>query len=121
MKTIDFQIPVRVISEANQREHWTVKNRRKKEQQVTTAVAFLNNVRRSNINFPCVVKLTRIAPKALDSDNLAGSFKHVQDEIARKLGIDDGDAGKVIWEYAQMPVRIRQYSVKVEITTKESQ
>jgi len=116
---IDFQIPVKTISEANQREHWAVKHRRKKAQQVETGLAFLVNVRR-NITFPCTVRLTRIAPKALDADNLAGSFKHVQDALARKLGVDDGDAEKVTWVYQQLPIGQRHYSVKVEIESQPS-
>ena len=116
---IDFQIPVRTISEANQREHWAVKNKRKKDQQLETIVAFHNNVNRKDVQFPCTVILTRIAPKAMDVDNLAGSFKHVQDALASKMGIDDGDAEKVSWVYQQKPIGHRHYSVKVEIRAGE--
>jgi hypothetical protein len=112
---IDFQAPVKTVSEANQREHWAIKFHRKKTQQLEMLAALHNNLIGKRIEFPCVVRLTRIGPKALDSDNLAGSLKHVQDSIARKLGVDDGDTEKVRWEYAQFPVRIREYAVKVQI------
>lgn len=120
MKTIDFQAPIKTISEANQREHWSVKNKRKNLQQLEMLAALQNNLTGKKLSPPYVVKLIRIAPKALDTDNLAGAFKHVRDAIARKLGVDDGDTEKVTWIYDQMPVRIHQYSVKVEIRSKES-
>lgn len=117
IKKLDFLIPVQTVSEANQREHWGLKHRRKVAQQTETIVVLHNNLLGRKVAMPCVVKLIRIAPRALDSDNLAGSFKHVQDAIAKKLGVDDGDVAKVKWEYSQMPVRIRQYAVKVEINS----
>lgn len=112
---IDFQIPVRTISEMNDRSHWAVRLKRKKEQQAETALAFRRNVRREDIEFPCVIRLIRIAPKALDVDNLASSGKFIQDQLAKELGIDDGDITKVTWEYGQRPIGQRFYSVKVEI------
>ena len=36
-----------------------------------------------------VVKMTRIAPRPLDTDNLAGCFKGIRDGIAAALGVDD--------------------------------
>ena len=52
--------------------------------------------------FPLVVTVTRIAPgKGLDPhDNLPGACKHVVDEIAAWLDIDDRDT-RVSWRYAQ--------------------
>lgn len=50
---------------------------------------------------PVSVVLCRLGPKLLDSDNLAGSFKHVQDAVARFLGVDDGDVKAVRWLYTQ--------------------
>jgi len=112
---LDFQAPVKTVSEMNQREHWAVKNKRKKAQQQEMLAVLHNNLSGRQVKLPCVVKLTRIGPKALDVDNLAGAMKHVQDAIAGKLGVDDGDVSRVTWEYAQMPIRIREYAVKVEI------
>ena|ERR1041385_1354249 len=113
--TIDFQAPVKTVSEANQREHWAVKLKRKKQQQLEIFAALQNNLVGKKVTLPCVVRLTRIGPRALDTDNLAGAMKHVQDAIARKLGCDDGDTEKVQFEYAQMPVKIREYGVRVTI------
>ena len=46
------------------------------------------------------VLMTRIAPRALDSDNLVSSMKAVRDGIADALGHDDRDA-RIAWECAQ--------------------
>jgi hypothetical protein len=60
--------------------------------------------------------MTRIAPRGLDDDNLAASFKGVQDGIAWALGIDDR---KIKWTYEQRSEGTRKYAVKVEITRAE--
>lgn len=115
IQQLDFQVPVKTVSEANLREHYMAKYRRKQEQQLEMMVVLQNNLIGRKVKLPCVVRLTRIGPKALDTDNLAGAFKHVQDAIAHKLGVDDGDTEKIRWEYHQFPIRIRDYAVKVEI------
>jgi hypothetical protein len=46
------------------------------------------------------VTLTRIAHRALDSDNLAAAFKPVRDGVADALCVDDGSP-LVEWLYAQ--------------------
>jgi len=99
-----IHIPLQLVSEANQREsHWA-KHRRKKGQQ-EIAAAYL---RQENIDGlrPTRIGLTRVVPasgkhagKLMDDDNLAGCFKHVQDAIAKELGMDDGD---IKWSYHQI-------------------
>ncbi len=115
---IDFMVPgLKTVSELNQREHWAVKNRRKKDQQESVAIAMLNALRGKRIALPCVVKLTRIGPRRLDEgDNLSSAFKGIRDQIARQLGTDDG-GDQVEFQYAQMPIGSRDYSIKVEIRT----
>ena len=58
-----------------------------------------------------VVTITRIGPRALDSDNLAASGKHVRDGVADALGVDDGDP-RITWLYAQEK---GPYGVRIEI------
>jgi hypothetical protein len=111
---------LKTVSEANDRSHWAVKNRRKQEQQQLVAVAMHNAIRGRQIEFPCVVKLTRIGPKRMDDDNWTRSAKGVRDIIAQKLGCDDGDESKIKFEYAQMPIGSRDYAVKVEISTRSN-
>lgn len=116
VQNIDFMIAgLRTVSEANQREHWRVRFNRKKAQQEEVTIAMQNVLRGRRIEVPCVVKLTRIGARALDSDNLAGSFKHIQDQVARIIGVDDGSS-YIRFEYSQMPVGIRSYGVKIAIS-----
>lgn len=49
---------------------------------------------------PVVVTLTRVAPRALDDDNLAYSFKAIRDGVADGLGVRDNDP-RVSWRYEQ--------------------
>lgn len=116
-RSIDFLAPIRTVSEMNQREHWRVRYERKKVQQQELAVAWNNNLKGRTIELPCTVKLTRIAPKKLDIDNLAGAMKFCQDYVAFRLGCDDGDESKVRWEYDQIPIGIHDYAVKISISS----
>lgn len=108
-----FTIPVKLVSEANQSEHWLDKYHRKKQQQKTTAWAWYA-AEDVVVKLPCVVRLIRVGQKRLDLDNLAGSFKHVQDTIAKEIGVDDGDE-RIKWEYEQVAVGKRVYAVRVEV------
>ncbi len=116
---LSLTIPLKVISEANRpgKEHWRIKRRRKKDQQSEVLAELQNALLGKTFDFPVEVKLVRIGPKALDSDNLANAFKAVQDAIASKLGIDDGDKTKVQWVYDQTPIGLRHYKVRIEIST----
>lgn len=98
MPELTFTAPIRLISEANQREHWAAKHRRKRAQQNAMTLFW----RTSHIvpHIPCSVTITRIGQRRLDTDNLAGACKHVQDAIAAEIGIDDGDP-RINWAYAQ--------------------
>lgn len=91
-----FTIPVRVVSEANRREHWRTRHRRQKEQETAT-LAVLTQFklepyeRRFTFADGATITLTKVGGGKLDSDNLAGAFKKVRDTIARWMAIDDGD------------------------------
>lgn len=91
-------IPVRTVSEANAHQHWRVRQRRAKLQRRQVWLHLFPLLR--GRGKPVRVRLTRLSPRKLDSDNLAGAFKHVRDEIAGILGFDDRDDA-VTWEYGQ--------------------
>jgi len=109
-----FLMPVRVVSEANERCHHLVRFRRKKAQAEETHVEWKRNARGVRIALPCIVRLIRIGPRRLDDDNLASGFKGIRDQIARELGVDDG-SDLVRFEYDQVVTRRRVYGVKVEV------
>ena len=102
---IQFEFPLRVVSEANQHEHWTAKGKRKVAQQMETEAMWIYHVRQRIIKTPCVVTFTKFGVSELDSDNLVGSFKHVRDQVAKQLGIDDGDTSKVTYIVKQQKIK----------------
>lgn len=110
-------IPVRLVSEANMREHWATKHRRKKQQQAAVKLVFLTY---KVPQAPVVVALTRIGARKLDPDNLAGSMKHVQDAVADILGVDDGDEASVRWVYQQRIGKRGEYAVEIDIEPVDS-
>lgn len=71
--------------------------------------------------WPVVVRLTRIGPRKLDSDNVAGACKAVRDGVADWLDVDDGDETKVRWVYAQRRAvagelwLVKGYGVQIEL------
>lgn len=114
---IIIDTPIKVISEANNREHWTRKrgkNGRATNQKIELQYYWRQALKGKKPALPCTVRLVRIGPKALDSDNLAGAFKAVRDQIAAEIGIDDG-AAQIRFEYAQEAIGTRRYGVRVEV------
>ena len=113
--SVEFTLPVKTVSEANEREHWRTRHGRKKKQQgevaeVWPVIAYILKTR--NLTGPWRIDLTRIGPQSLDSDNLAGAFKHVQDAICKALGVNDADTTN---RYFQEPQGKRVYGVRVRL------
>lgn len=105
---IEVELPLRVESESNGREHWAVKAKRTRLQRHTACALVPFHP------LPCVVTLIRIAPRALDDDNLAGGFKAIRDGIADRLGVNDRDP-RVQWRYAQRTGKPKFYAAIVRI------
>lgn len=61
-----------------------------------------------------VVRITRVAPKRLDGDNLEASLKRVRDGLAKYVDIDDRDPSV---EYVADDERgaVREYGVRFEV------
>ena len=91
-----FSVPVRAPSTPNLREHWAVRAKRA-DSQKRAARACCPPWTRGPL---LVVRMTRVAPRALDSDNLAAALKSVRDGLATWLRVDDASP-LVRWEYAQ--------------------
>ena len=88
-----------VRSEANLREHWAKRNKRKNAQQASLWL-YLAGCERKKMNLPAVIIFTRCGGRKMDSDNLAGAFKACRDCLAKWLGMDDGDE-RLTWLYEQ--------------------
>jgi hypothetical protein len=100
--TVSVPIPgLRLVSEANQREHWSRKAARVKHQRAIVTLVLRGTVAaQMMLVAPLVVTITRIGPRRLDDDNATGSAKAVRDAIAAILGVDDRD-DRVCWRVDQ--------------------
>lgn len=114
---LTFEFPCKIVSEANSRDHWRVKNARKKEQQLETAVEWKRAIGNRRVTLPCTIRLTRIGCRKLDDDNLANGCKGIRDAIAQLIGVDDG-SDLLRFEYAQEVIAKRQYAVRVEVMSR---
>ncbi len=112
-------MPIKIESELNSREHWAKKGQRHTMQKY--AVRSFLNADNPKITPPCLIKLTRIAPRYFDSDNLVGAFKYVKDAIAEyfhpdlAIGRADDDPN-LHWEYVQEKGAPKTYEIRIEIT-----
>lgn len=101
------ELPLRVESVANKREHWSKRARRAKLHRIAALAVPRHPL-------PCVVTMIRVAPRKLDGDNLQSGFKALRDGIATVLGVDDADPS-VDWQYGQARGRAKEYAVRVTI------
>ena len=118
-------IPMRIVSEANLREHWAKKARRVKQQRALVAIMLPKT---DLPPLPVTVTMTRIAPRKLDKgDNLNIAFKAVRDQIAwqmtwigvrvmnaKKHIADDADP-RIDWRYAQERGGVKEYACRIDI------
>jgi hypothetical protein len=108
---VTLSIPMRLPSASNLREPWQARHRRVKLQRRIVAVCLTG---RPAPALPVVVTMERIAPRALDDDNLRGAFKAVRDELARWLGVADNHPD-VTWAYGQRRGGVGEYAVDVRV------
>lgn len=95
-----YEIPVRLVSGANLREHWAVKSKRSRLHRADAAICTRAALTGGFLHLPATITIERVGKRKLDSDNLAISAKAVRDGIADALGIDDGDP-RLDWQYRQ--------------------
>lgn len=118
--SLSVTIPVRTVSETNAHEHWRTRQKRAKQHRGITSLLLRSAIGKPP-STPLLVTMTRIAPRRLDSDNLAASCKHVRDGVADFLGVNDGDESKVRWSYAQRRVTTNFYAVEIVIDDARSE
>jgi hypothetical protein len=108
-------IPIKLISEANNRDHWTKKSKRS---QVIKMIVRADLMKfKSHWRFPLSVVLTRIGRK-LDEDNLAYAFKAIRDEIADYIlpGMAKGRADsdpRITWHYQQETAKLSGFRIDI--------
>lgn len=106
---------LRLANTLNTRQHWRKKADAAKRQRHTVALVLRTHPKPSG---PIVVTIVRVAPRALDSDNLAGACKSVRDGVADWLGVDDGVAerkGDVVWQVAHRKGKVGEYGVEIRV------
>jgi hypothetical protein len=99
-RALTVTLALRLASEANERGWSIARAARTRRQRDATAAALRAALGDPPRELPLVVVITRIAPRALDSDNAVGSAKHVRDSVSQWIGIDDGDP-RVRWVVEQ--------------------
>jgi hypothetical protein len=108
-------VPIKVLSEANRRDHWAAKHRRGKVQQQVVALSLRPALSLEPMAPPFTVTLTRLigsGGRRLDDDNNASGFKAIRDAVAKCLGVDDGDL-RVAWRCDQR--KAPEWGVEVRI------
>jgi hypothetical protein len=104
-------LPLRTVSESNRRGAWGAHYPRESRQRRDVATA-LRGTLGVPTNAPALIRLVRIAPRALDRGNLEAAMKHAQDGVADWVGIDDRH---LAWAYGQERGGAREYAVRVEL------
>lgn len=115
---IEWFIPIRTVSQANIKEHWTKTHKRNNYQK--KSIQLIWQSQSPNVTLPCIVTFTRLSMKTLDEDdNLRIAFKCIKDKIADLLipglpyGIADGDK-RIKWNYSQEKSRKIGIKLKIE-------
>ena len=114
-RIIRVTVPVRTVSEANAHEHWRARQKRAKAQRLAVGLVVKTALADESVQFPLMVTLVRIAPRALDDDNLLGALKHVRDAVAEALALPNDRDPRVSWGYAQQRGAPKEYAVIVGI------
>ncbi len=110
---IKVLLPIKVVSVANLREHWSKKAARAKIHRSTAKLMLTQWGLHPEL--PVTVTLTRIGAKTLDDDNLRSAAKAARDGVADWLGLDDADP-RVTWAYAQQIGKTGEYGLIVEVS-----
>lgn len=116
---MNVEIPMPVPSVANLREHWAAKAKRTRAQRRLVAMVLRSHLRshRLTILLPCTVKVTRVAPRPLDShDNLRASCKAAVDGVSDVLGVNDNDPA-VTWIYDQARGKPKYQALRFQFIT----
>lgn len=126
---LSFLIPMtqELLSEGNKTDHWALKHaRNQKRKQYLKTYGQSMNLAIGDVELPCKVMLTRIAPRKIDSDNLVTTGKFFRDYIADLLipGLAPGQADsdkRIQWEYAQEKGKVREYALRIEIQAQKEE
>jgi Holliday junction resolvase RusA-like endonuclease len=115
--SVTLTLPCRVYSVANAREHWSARHRKFKAQAVVLEQVMKGAWLGDWIpDLPLKITWTHIG-RRMDRDNLAGSFKSLQDSLARAFFVDDGYE-RLCWVYEQRAGKNGGVEVRIEPLSK---
>jgi len=109
-----LDLPLRLHSEMNERGHFMRRYQRTRQQKDAVLCEWLRQ-HRPIVQPPVVVTITRIGQRKLDTDNLAGSAKAVQDAVAEHVLQTDDGSELIEWRYAQEKGKPKEYRCRVEV------
>lgn len=113
--------PLRLESSPNQRIHWAAQLAIKKKQfDIGRDIVLLNALHLMGRR-AYSIELLRIGARACDRDNIAASFKHIQDGVCDTLGLNDGDRTRVRISYGQCVRKPVAYGIIVAITATDAE
>lgn len=120
MKSVAFEIPMRLQAGPNQRLHWATRAKRVAAERAWVALCFPRGWGSvcTYTQHGLIVTLVRIAPREVDGDNLQGLLKGVRDEVALRLGLASDRDERVAWVYGQesgTSVNGDKYAVRIEL------
>lgn len=115
---VDWLLDVDTCSEMNMREHWHDRFVRHNIQKRCVWAQW--HQEKPKIKLPCLVVLTRISCRKLDSDNNVMAFKAIRDEVANQLrpGLLYGkadDTDDIQWEYRREKGLTRKKMIRIQI------
>ena len=126
MNEVSYFIDIRTSSEANARGYWAKTYGLHKDQKFLAGAMTRTALSRLSPEHPLRqdnalinIKLTRIAPRSMDSDNIPSATKYIRDAIADVLapGLAPGRADgltRFSWTYSQR--QCKGHDSKVEVT-----
>jgi len=117
-----IEIPgLRVNTIGNNRVHWRQEAKTAREHRLTTKIACSQVGKEARERLLAAKKLrvqyVRMGVRTLDVTNSVGAFKHVQDQMAAWLGVDDKSPW-YIWSWPQQ-IKSKTYGVRIELTTED--
>ena len=114
---IIWQFPLKTVSEANRRDHWSKSAQRHRMQKFVVQQALKCEIRA--VKLPCCIKLTRISQRMLDFDNLVSSQKYILDAICDLIipGLKPGRADsdpRISVSYHQEKGKMQQLRIEID-------
>lgn len=118
----EITLAVRLRSPLNgSHGHWATQARRRRQERQRASWgcgAPLSEHRKDLANGSLsgmTITITRIAPRALDDDNLRAGAKSIRDGITDALGLKDDRDARLRWEYEQARGKPNQYAVRISV------